>query len=1449
MSRTAKIAVGLCLAFAALFGGGYILWDAFHAALLEHYAQAFCRKCWGMELQTERIFREGDAWIFDHPSLASSDPDNSNTIVADRIIVKDSWHLSHSQLELDINVVNPNIEIVKWDAASSSRDPSADRFNIALPDFPMIAVNGRLAVSNGKLNFHDGSDSNHRRIPFELNGQWGTSLHGQMKLKFGESQDDQLIALTLSESNDARTLNIDCRNVDCKLLSRSAEKFFKPIEDWKFTHGIVNGNLSIIIAQNSPLTIVGDLVAEDLKVNNPALQLHGDVPQVLLSIKENGSGSCELSKFANITLKQSDDIILEINDISGGIFFPTLGKTDISFHGQCRHGEHSFPLELASTALDSSGALELRISGLGKDLAMFAPAAFRKVLKSKFDNDRLTLKAGVKRIPSGINLEGAIEVFDVAQSEPEEIYFGINLMQSSASHDWADLPHWKNLDTDTMSLVMPAMAFWNDMDSSGLVIESGWFNSTDLPIEKYPFSDIKAKINFGAQQLVAENVEAFSHGIYFAGSLTIDYSRILDGYADLLVNLHTMEGKVSQFKELAAGYITTPFLLNIPLEGNFALQKDSTFVAASIQPDGIQIDAKLKGTLSDGTLTNDDEDLSLHGLSGQFAYNHKANALEFTDIQGSLKVGGPETAEEYVVAGDYVRLNSLPDRKAEFDLWIGNKSRDLVRIAGETRPLNQSGDHYVEFILDNAKSHFGDVYPEVFHLSLRDWSHVEQFRMKMNLQLNSLLQEFQKISKAGFKFASRGLLKGLNDLKSAEGQVHVDISYDDQTSQYNWEAAGQNILVGDHSANEFHLKGRKKDLTWTIDQLLLDNLSLAADLSDSDGFWKVNFLGARYGDSILAGLEGDYFPREHLFEGKVNLLNINLEKLNEFPALKSFVEKFQPKGIIHAEGNVELEFLHQRPKWRADSFLKLSLQGCEFQGIRLQDVENVDCHFVSDRGVVIQGLRSNLADASTGLSKANIYINKADYVIANHEIILDGLRLNVPAKNLTWMAGTLQKIFPEAVSAKLVELISDIKSSGSIEGTIDVTRSDQHRNVRLSLSDGKYRLLNGEHDLKNIVVKYDPFEIHLQADYLLNNSPLHFSFRTRPQTMDTAELTLSGDAGNQMVFYCQSDQNKEWMLHRVEGSVDGIFMKLSRPEHAETQKIQLNGSLELDLQQASHFLPGNIQLLTNKWGIGGAYTLNGEWALPIDKIANWKEALNFKGSIQGQNCQIKGCKLHSLMAHVDATPNKMFLKDLKVTDTAGTLESDQITLSQNDFGHWIANSDSIEVKQFRPGLLFNVDNPENNFIIRQMELKDFSGDLADTNTFIGKGRAYCANPPKREKSTPLVQVPSELMIKLGIDSSALSPVAGAIDYEMKNSKIYFIKFKDMYSAGRVSKFFLPKHSSEPSYVDFDGNLHIQVRMRQHNILYKLAELFTVSIDGTVQEPKFSLTKNEEPEDD
>lgn len=209
------------------------------------------------------------------------------------------------------------------------------------------------------------------------------------------------------------------------------------------------------------------------------------------------------------------------------------------------------------------------------------------------------------------------------------------------------------------------------------------------------------------------------------------------------------------------------------------------------------------------------------------------------------------------------------------------------------------------------------------------------------------------------------------------------------------------------------------------------------------------------------------------------------------------------------------------------------------------------------------------------------------------------------------------------------------------------------------------------------------------------------------------------------------------------------------------------------------------------------------------------------------------------------------MNSLNITDPSGKLESEQIVLVRDPLSHWVVQSKLVTLTQFKPSQMKFISGASKDydpaFTIKNLEINDLYGELFSPHTFLAHGKVHIVNPPKAIHVNQFVNVSMEKASQMGIDLSALNPVSGTIEYEMKQGRIYLKKLVDMYSAGKVSRFYLPKDSSETSYIDFDGNIRMKVRMKQHNLLFKLAELFTVNVEGTLMAPKFSLFKSDSEE--
>jgi len=137
--------------------------------------------------------------------------------------------------------------------------------------------------------------------------------------------------------------------------------------------------------------------------------------------------------------------------------------------------------------------------------------------------------------------------------------------------------------------------------------------------------------------------------------------------------------------------------------------------------------------------------------------------------------------------------------------------------------------------------------------------------------------------------------------------------------------------------------------------------------------------------------------------------------------------------------------------------------------------------------------------------------------------------------------------------------------------------------------------------------------------------------------------------------------------------------------------------------------------------------------------------------------------------------------------------------------------------------------------IRELKLQGFQGVLDQPNTFQAKGTLLFS---KLEKNSLLPFIQTEEEKNLYKKIPALTPSSGTIYFEIGEEKITLSKLKEVYSDRRLIKFYLPKDSN--SFIDFKGNLHIELALQPYNVLFKLDDLLTLFIEGNIREPIYAL---------
>ncbi|MEI8365129.1 MAG: hypothetical protein WCF65_01805 [Parachlamydiaceae bacterium] len=909
------------------------------------------------------------------------------------------------------------------------------------------------------------------------------------------------------------------------------------------------------------------------------------------------------------------------------------------------------------------------------------------------------------------------------------------------------------------------------------------------------FTEVRA--NVLAENDVAHftSLGAFSNGLYFGGSIDLDWSMPGEGVFTVDVRANEMHGKISELQHLLSHIKEDLPILKIPIEGHVSLQKKISNLTFFFNGDKCDLQSNIYGKLADGILRGENVDVSLHELGMNFDYDHSGNTFLFSDIQGAILVGKPNHVEEFTLGANHIEFTDYANNEMEFNIWIGDKNGDLFRLAGKTQSiepfvkdaLTPNDTRLIEFNFDRSLSHFGNIHPQVFQITLKNWSQVEMLQLEFEFQLDTMLADLQKFSRTGLMFLSRSWIKEINDITSAGGKFNAALNYDGNSSVMSYQLSGDDIFLGSQESTQetvsrykqFLLVGKKKDNLWSVDQMQFDDTSLAFDILKEGALWNINFLGMRIGNSLLLGMEGQYRDDDAHLSAKVNLLEANLADISQWPSLRKHLGNNLIAGELHATGTMHADFDKTLPHgMRCDLKMNGSINQGVIKDISPQDIDNLSLHYNSD---------SN--------------------------------------------------------------------------------------SLKISLGDGVYSIMDSKHPIKDLTLDWDQRGIKIGGEYPYKNNLFRFDFYGIPPAFNFGEVVITDmtpmrslektwsesavqnesflldSGGRPLIVHWLMDSQNGYCIQKMSGSLCGITFDLTRPSNQPPSQeiISLTGKINVNMSKAAALTEGKVAEGIQNWEFGDGYTLNGQWNLLKDGRRSLIDNISFQGDLLGRDFEVLGYRFYDLSSQLTLTPEAVYIRNMTVSDLCGTMY-----IKEADFIHraeeWHVNAPLLSIHEFCPTLLRSIKPSPSRIAkslnIRQVEIKDLQGISGNRNSFTGNGSLSFINPPKKDLQHTIFAIPAELLTRIGLDLSVLTPVRGTVFYEIKNGKASITRFKDIYSKGRVSKFYLP-HNAYDSYVDFDGNVHLQVRMKQYNLIFKLAELFTVTVQGTLTKPTYSLQKQQE----
>lgn len=960
------------------------------------------------------------------------------------------------------------------------------------------------------------------------------------------------------------------------------------------------------------------------------------------------------------------------------------------------------------------------------------------------------------------------------------------------------------------------------------------------------FSDMSGDVLFEGEKVHIDDVGAFCNGIFFEGIIDVDYSSPLKGQFDVNVHADSIVGSFSQAQNILAHFDKPYYITKIPLEGSLSFGPEGGDLFFGVKPDDVDFQARFDGCLMDGKLFSPHIDLAIHELSLNFLFDHQKNFLDLTDMQGMLLLGKPEAVEEYSIHSEGIRFSDFEKNIASFDIRIKEDSKDLFAIVGNTVSNPENPDS-IDFQFDLKKSHFGEIYPQKLLLTLTDWNRVDDLQLEAHFRLSTLLHNLQKLGRSQ-NFLS-GLINDLHQFSAVSGELALKLGFEGYKGTLSFDLGGDNILIDQHLVKTFHLSGYQREDKWSIEQLQLDNISIAAELQRKDALWKIDFMGLRYAEDLLLGLNGSYEQDKSLLSAHVNLLEMDLGKISEWQLLKSVFEDVKPEGVLKGSGEIQVKKPTKETGWNLDLLITAASTDLSINGYPFKDTEDLRFHLVNDRGWTLSNFNSEIA-FDEGNGSLGFHINSLDYDFTSECLTMDSMPFSIDPSRLPWLANELSQRFPETFDDKIVETLTQLKADTPVKGKIDFSVGPSSDTFHLSLADDRYYLFGEERDLKFTVAELSENELKITSLFALNNHPTWISSLINPNQSDQGKIIIADGSAEKLdlpplLVFWHSDPQKGLIIDKVSGHLSGIDVNLvenaQNPSTSET--FNLVGSLDIDGTTARQILPPMLEKAFETLQMGRGYQMQGNFEIHKESPKNGDRDIRAYGTLTGNDLELKNYRFRQLSSQFIYNPASFQLIDFNIYDHAGSFHMDTLRVEKQKDDSWTLFAPMLTAYEVRPSLLNEVGKPDSHIrkplVIQQFYLQNIVGKVGDANSFTGQGTFHFINPQKKNLQNTIFAIPAEILTRIGLNLSVLTPVAGTIHFELNQGKFVLTKFKDVYSDKKISKFYL---SGPMSTIDLDGNLNIQVRFKQSTLLLKLAEMFTVNVKGTLTKPTYSLQR-------
>ncbi len=931
-----------------------------------------------------------------------------------------------------------------------------------------------------------------------------------------------------------------------------------------------------------------------------------------------------------------------------------------------------------------------------------------------------------------------------------------------------------------------------------LPVQEGTFVHKNLNLS---FEHLKGNIQIKDGVIQADQLSTICHGLNIESAVSV---RLLGGEDfDLMLETKSIEGDISSLQKLAGHFPQLKLSALGELEGKFVSRQRGLSLASQVRGDLATTQWAFGGHFFDLHIPFSEQSY----LSNASCILHYDAYLEEMVVKNGSGTWVLANGSAYQVQIDNFKFN--PERSALFDIKILDSQKEIGRFNGQME-LNPSLGWDVKF--DRSSTHFYGTQLQMGKVVLSRDGKLLFFEMRPILKIEDLQKQMKFIMSSGL-FASAEVNPNEFETWQLAGEVTTDMKWEGKV--FNFKAHGRDLYIQGKRIDQFNVIGKRENDRWTIEQLHADELNTKAILDVRDKKISFSQIEGSWNQLFWKG-SAAYLRSQKNFSIEIDSFQGDLRALSALaPKLKSSVQgafacsaraQWQlGSPTIDGECTVVVDMkLPFNIQMRQETPLRFTYR--KRQGLHLKGIEPK---------FYVKGSMRYL-----GTVRANAVIQKDQYDLNEIQFSLspESIDRAIEAK---WVSSNFKQFYYESY----------------LEGRGDLHSKANQFLFKGSLRDGRYGIKDQIFSLQNIGIRYENALLHCHFKTALNEQPLWGSLKIDLTGSPVGSVHICDHIKPEGIQAEFRSNGSALFWESIQGSACGIDVQLNKATSSQMPNgTVLTGNVNIDGSRLDAFFPKEMKEKFKNLKLGKGYEFQGDLVLWNDS----KKGFQLKGQLLGRHFELFGYQFDRLHALIEATPQSIQISKLGIDDEAGFFQIKKIAIDHNTSDQkWSFHIPLLQIKDLQPSLMKKTDSCDATvkpLVIRNLSLSEIRGDLNDSRGWTGDGHLNFTNAFKKEST--LFETPIEMIKNFGIDPGLLTPIQGEIDIELRGDKFYLVNMKNSFSEGKRAQFFLSP-AEQTAFIDLNGNIHIDIKMRQ-DVVLKLTEALTLTVRGTLDKPRYGL---------